>query len=154
MNEWVCYVCALNGPAAVRQGLAETPWSRLVAGLVLGSEAFVARLRREVKGNRQEQTALRKLAARANWSQIVGVVEQHKGEPWAHFQRRHADWGRDAVLWLGRKVGRLSLCALGKEVSLEYPAVSQAVIRFERRITKDEALRRQVDKMKDQLLKI
>ena len=126
----------------------------VVAGLVLGTEAFVARLRREVKGNRQEQTEMRKMEGRSNWGQIVEIVEQSKGEPWEQFHRRYGDWGRDAALWLGRKVGRLSLCALGKEVGLEYPAVSQAVIRFEKRITKDETLHRRVAKLKDELLKI
>ena len=70
------------------------------------------------------------VTARGNEQKPIYRTEQ--------FHRRHGDWGRDAALWLGRKVGRLSLCALGKEVGLAYPAVSQAVIRFEKRITKDE----------------
>ena len=40
---------------AVRQGAVERPWDRLVAGLVLGSEAFARSLRQEARGNAREQ---------------------------------------------------------------------------------------------------
>jgi putative transposase len=40
---------------AVRQGAVERPWERLVAGLVLGTQAFAQRLRREARGNAREQ---------------------------------------------------------------------------------------------------
>ncbi|HEV2391996.1 MAG TPA: hypothetical protein VG146_06495 [Verrucomicrobiae bacterium] len=99
---------------AVRQGTVERPWDRLVAGLVLGTEAFARSLSREVRGNRREQLAVRKLAARADWAQIVSAVQYLKGETWDQFAQRHGDWGRDAALWLGRKRGGLSLAELGK----------------------------------------
>src|SRR6185369_10836160 len=40
---------------AVRQGVWECPWDRLVASVVLGTEAFARRVRQEVKGNIREQ---------------------------------------------------------------------------------------------------
>ena len=140
--------------AAVQQGMMEPPWSRLVAGLVLGSEAFVERLRRELKGNRGEQTELRRLERGASWSQIVEAVEASKGESWEQFHLRHGDWGRDAVLWLGRQVGRLSLRELGKSAGMDYPAVSQAVVRFDKRIERDSTLRRQLTKLRNEMLNV
>ena len=129
----------------------EPPWSRLVAGLVLGSEAFVERLRRELRGNRGEQTELRRLERGTSWSQIVEAVEASKGESWEQFHLRHGDWGRDAVLWLGRQVGRLSLRELGKSAGMDYPAVSQAVVRFDKRIERDTTLRRQLTKIRNEI---
>jgi REP element-mobilizing transposase RayT len=47
--------------AAVRQGAVERPWDRLVAGLVLGTEAFARRLRQQTRGNVREQHQLKAL---------------------------------------------------------------------------------------------
>jgi putative transposase len=138
--------------APLRQGTLECPWDRLIASLVLGSEAFVARLRQEIKGDRGEQTELRRLEQQLSWEQIVHALEQGRGESWEAFRDRHGDWGRDAALWLGRKRGRLSLRQLGDAVGgVAYGAVGQAVKRFDQRLESDAALRRQVNQIKNML---
>ena len=48
---------------AVREGL-ETPWERLLGGVVLGSPAFVEQLRQRVKGQEREQRGWREMQAR------------------------------------------------------------------------------------------
>ena len=63
----------------VRQGMIESPWDRLVAGLVLGSEAFARQLRQGIRGNRREQTALKRLDGTVNWPEIVSAVERVSG---------------------------------------------------------------------------
>jgi chromosomal replication initiation ATPase DnaA len=79
-------------------------------------------------------------------------VEEAKGKKWAEFSGLYGDWGRDAVLWLGRRGGRLSLSGLGKMVGgMDYAAVGQAVRRFGRLLEKEAALRRKVAEMKSQL---
>lgn len=135
--------------APVRQGTLEGPWERLIAGLVLGSEAFVARLRQQVVGDRQEQTELRRLGQGVGWEQIVRALEQARGESWESFGDRHGDWGRDAALWLGRRWGRLSLRQLGQAVGgVSYGAIGQAVRRFGQRLESDPALRRKMEQVK------
>ena len=127
----------------VRQGAIERPWDRLVAGVVLGTEAFARRLREQVRGNAREQPAVRKLEQLLGWSDIVRALEQAKGESWAEFSQRHGDWGRDAALWLGRGRGRYSLGELGQLAGgMDYAAVGQAVSRFGRRLEQARDLRR------------
>ena len=121
-------------------------------GLVLGTEAFARRLRQEVRGNAREQPALRRLAPRATWAQIVSALEQAKGENWTQFSQRHGDWGRDAALWLGRRRGRYRLAELGQLAGgMDYAAVGQAVSRFTRRLEQASKLRRQVLKIENKL---
>lgn len=138
--------------APVRQGALARPWDRLVAGLVLGSEAFARQLRRQSRGNAREQRQLRALDRRLDWAQIIGALEHAKGEIWKEFSGRHGDWGRDAALWLGRRRGRLSLAALGQLAGgMDYAAVGQAVSRFGKRLEKDRALRRDFERVEAQL---
>jgi len=130
------------------QGQVERAWDRLVAGLVLGTEAFARRLRRRSGGNAREQSALRKLDRVVAWPQIVKAVERVKGERWAEFSGRQGDWGRDAALWLGRKRGRCSLRQLVELAGgLDYAAVGQAVSRFGRRLDCDRSLRRALNEI-------
>ncbi len=120
--------------------------------MVLGTEAFAQRLRRQVQGNRREQAPLNVLERPPSWSRIVSALERAKGEPWADLSARHGDWGRDAALWLGRRRGRLTLAQLGHAAGgMDYAAVGQAVSRFGRRWEKDPTLRREVTKIESQL---
>ncbi len=129
----------------VRQGGVERPWERLVGGLVLGSVAFARALRRSVGGNPREQPALKQMAPRTTWAEIVRALEQLRGQGWEQFCRRHGDWGRDAALWLGRRRGGYRLGELGEWAGgMDYAAVGQAVSRFGKRLEHDRALRRQV----------
>ena len=137
---------------AVRQGAVERPWDRLVAGLVLGTEAFARSLRRQLTGNGRKQRQLQRLVRPVPWAPILALVEQAKGERWHEFSGRHGVWGRDAALWLGRGAGRLSLAQLGSLAGgMDYAAVGQAVSRFGKRLLKEPALRRQTEHLQVQL---
>ena len=103
-------------------------------------------------GNAREQPALRRLASRVSWAQIVCALEEAKGESWSQFSQRHGDWGRDAALWLGRRRGRYRLAELGQLAGgMDYAAVGQAVSRFTRRLEQASHLRRQVLKIENTL---
>jgi len=134
---------------AVREGLEESPWERLEAGLVLGGREFVEKVRKGMRGDRREQPAMRKLEEKEtpSFERVVATVEKVKGEKWAVFRDRHDDWGRDLVLYLARrrcgmKLGELARAAGG----ISYTSVAMAVKRFERRAKEEkevwEVLRR------------
>jgi len=136
----------------VREGAIERPWDRLVAGVVLGTEAFARRLRREVGGNRRGHQRPKGLSRPVAWGEIVSALERAKGERWAEFSGRYGDWGRDAALWLGRRQGRLTLGELGRLAGgMDYAAVGQAVSRFGRRLAKEARLRHRLRRVESQL---
>ncbi|MGA2140091.1 MAG: transposase [Verrucomicrobiia bacterium] len=126
---------------AVREGLPESPWDRLEAGVLLGSQEFVRRVKRFLKGNQREQPSARKLQPRCRWEQVVHVIETLKEEPWGRFRDRHGDWGRDAVLWLARRHCGMKLQDLGDAAGgIDYVTVSTAIQRLERRARQDRQL--------------
>ncbi len=136
----------------VRQGVLERPWDRLIAGMVLGSEAFAKKLRQALRGNPREQPAARVLNGRLSWEQIVATLERAKGETWAQFSQAHGDWARDAALWLARKRGRYTLPELGHLAGgMDYSAVGKAVSRFERRLIWDKQLQSELTAVEKQL---
>ena len=119
----------------IREGVLESPWERLIGGAILGSEAFVEGIRDRIKGDRREQKETRALAQRNRWEEIVSAVEVAKGEKWEVFRDRHGDWGRDAVLYFGRRWGRMRLTELASRVGdMEYAAVGTALSRFRSRM--------------------
>jgi hypothetical protein len=128
--------------SAVRQGVMESPWEKVIAQVMLGGVAFVEELRRQVRGNEREQPSLKGLKHRPSLQTIVGVVEGVKGETWEQFRDRYGDSGRDLVLWLGRTRGGFGLRELGQLAGgLDYTSVSLAVKRFEKRRDREKSLR-------------
>jgi len=68
-------------------------------------------------------------------------VERLKGEEWGVFRDRCGDWGRDLVLYLGRKDCGLKLRELGEAAGgIDYVSVASAVRRFEQRLARDKSL--------------
>ena len=127
--------------SAVREGLKESPWEALQARIVLGSAEFVDRIRRGLRGDPKEQPAFRMLQQRVRWEAVVAAVERIKGQRWSCFQDRRGDWGRDLVLYLGRKYCGLTLKELGARVGgLDYRTVSWAANRFRMQAAKNRAL--------------
>jgi putative transposase len=127
--------------SAVRQGLGKSPWERLTEGVVLGGAEFVRKMGRGLRGDAREQTGLRRLQGRPKLSEVVPVVEELKGEKWERFRDRYGDWGRDLVLYLGRRACGLKLKELGEAVGgIDYVSVSSAVKRLENRMKKDAPL--------------
>src|SRR5688572_8884027 len=140
---------------AVRQGASATPWDELKGQMVLGPAKFLRKIRAVISGNQREQPALRELAHRPAWTEVITVVEKLKGEPWADFCDRYGDWGRDLALYLGRRHCQLKLGVLGQLAGgVDYTGVAMAVRRFEHRLTRDRKLFRQAEKARAQLCKV
>ena len=57
------------------------------------------------------------------------------------------DWGRDLVLYIGRRYGGLTLLELGKHTDMTPQAVSRAATRMRTRLSKDRTLRRNAEKI-------
>ncbi len=138
--------------AAVREGLAESPWERLEAGVVLGGPRFVERMRRHLRGDAREQPQLRRMQARPSWEQVVAAVERVKGERWEAFRDRYGDWGRDLALYVGRRRARLRLRELAAAAGgLDYGSAAGAVQRFGKRLGQDAGLRKLVAKVENEI---
>jgi hypothetical protein len=83
---------------------------------------------------------------------VIEAVEQAKGEQWAEFRDRHGDWGRDLVLYLGRKQCGLKWKELSAVAGgIDYVSASTAVRRLEQRLLKVPALSRALKRVQTQL---
>ncbi|HVM62407.1 MAG TPA: hypothetical protein VMV72_16220, partial [Verrucomicrobiae bacterium] len=137
----------------LRDGVLESPWERLEAGVLLGSAAFVRRWRERVSGNTREQPQLRRLRPRLTLAEVVRAVERLKGEPWEQFRDRYGDWGRDMVLWVARRHGGLRLRDLTEATGgLDYGSIAMANKRFGKRLETNRSLRQLYEEIKHQLL--
>ena len=124
-----------EGP--LREGRLEGVWDRLVAGAVLGSEAFVAGVKQRWKARSSEEARSAELQGGVAWESIVQAIEAVHGGSWEEFRDRHGDWGRDLALYLGRRQGRFRLRELGLRVGgIGYTAVAQAVSRVGRAVVR------------------
>ena len=86
---------------------------------------------------------------------MIEAVEGVKEETWESFRERHNDWGRDLVLWLGRRHCGMKLKALGEVAGgLDYAAVSAAIKRMGARLKEDKDLARVLAKVEKRLLKV
>ena len=139
---------------AVRDGLPESPWEKVQGQVLLGSAEFVARMRKLARGDAREQTGLRKLRAAPTLNTVIATVAAVRGERWEQWRDRHGDWGREAVLWFGRKRCALKLRELGAAVGgLDYRSVSSALRQFAKRLERDKNLARQLKAIETQLQK-
>ena len=137
---------------AAREGLAKSPWERLEAGVVLGGERFVERMRRHLQGDEREQPQLRRLKARPSWQQVVVAVEKVKGERWEAFRDRYGDWGRDAALYVGRRRAGMRLRELAEAAGgVDYGSAAGAVQRFAKRLAHDRALNKLVNAVENEI---
>jgi putative transposase len=125
-------------------------WKERLAGdLVLGGEAFVAKVRKIAKGDRFEQKSLRALEKPpVDWEKITAAIEKLWGEPWEKISQRYGDPGRELAMLIARRYGGMSLREIGNAVGgVQYPAVSDAVRRTSARLETDRALEKRLKKL-------
>jgi putative transposase len=137
---------------AVRDGLSESPWERLAAGVVLGGPEFVEQMRRHLRGDEREQPQLRQLKARPSWETVVAAVEKVKGERWEAFRDRYGDWGRDLALYVGRRRAGMRLRQLAEAAGgVDYGSAAGAVQRFAQRLSHERALKKLVSAVENEI---
>lgn len=140
---------------AVRERLPESPWEKLEGRVVLGGEEFVEKVRGMIKGDRKEQPGLRQLQRACGIEEVIEFVERAKGEKWAAFRERHGDWGRDAVLYLGRKLCGMKLRELAEVAGgVDDATVGMGVIRFERRVKEGGEMTKLAERARAELLDV
>jgi hypothetical protein len=100
---------------AAAMGRWETDWKAQVNYTVfLGSAEFVAQMRKLLRGDRDQQTGVRRGALEAlTWTQIVQAVSNVRNEPWEKLLSARGTGARQTALFIGRIGGRLSLKELG-----------------------------------------
>jgi REP element-mobilizing transposase RayT len=134
----------------IRQGEGEELGAKVRWGLVLGAERFAKKVRGRIHVNREHagQGELRRLRT---FDELVKMVERIKEEPWEAFRDRYGDWGRDLVLWSGRRYGGMTLAELGERAGrMDYSAVAMAVRRMEGQRRQDRGLRAAIKRVAKQ----
>jgi len=141
----------LNCEEAIGQGLVESPWDKLIGQAVLGSERFAARLAASLA---RDDSTRRTLSKRPGLEEVIGVVEEVRGEKWDRFRDRYGDVGRDSVLHLGRTVCGMSIRELSQRAEIRYVSAATALRRFAARAREDreiaKLLRRAMSKLNNE----
>ena len=131
----------------IRQGILESPWEGLVAGVILGENGYARRLLRGRKVNEEEQTPARRMRRRAQWEDLVRAAEKVRAEKWEKWAERHGDWGRDAVMYVAVHHGGQRLAEVVRQVGMKYQAAAQGVKRFAGMLADDPDRKRFVSKL-------
>jgi len=135
-------------------GRWETDWKAQVECTVfLGSAEFVAQMRKLLRGDRDQQTGVRRGALEAlTWTQIVQAVSNVWNGPWEELLSARGTGARQAALFIGRIRGRVSLKELGRLAGgIHHNAVGIATRRFTRRLQSDRTLLERVSLVQKEL---
>lgn len=132
----------------------ESPWENLVGGLLLGNAEWAERFKGSLVGDACEQTSVRKLKSRPDWSRVVTEVEREKGEKWEKFRDEYGDWGRDLALVLGKRECGLKLRELGELCGgIDYRTVGTAATKLLRSMDRDPKLRQRYERVRMRVLR-
>ena len=125
------------------------------ASVLHGSEKFVAGMLKELKGDRREQTGMReKERLSLEWSRIVAAIAKVWKAPWEVVSRQRGNGAVGLAYYLGQRHAGMTLRELGKCMGeVEYPAVSVAIARFQKRLKTERSLQRRVKQI-EKLLKV
>jgi hypothetical protein len=86
--------------APIRQGRLDSPWERVVGGLVLGSKEFASQVLKPSGANaaEDETKVAHARVLRPEWEAVVAAAEQIGRQEWSKAIGVHGNWLRDAVL--------------------------------------------------------
>ncbi len=143
----------------VEAGLAEPPQNPLrgaVHGWLVGSEQFVDRMRSQVQPPRHpdEVPASRRLAA-LDSKTVIEAVAEYYGVTSDQFRMRGTrQLSRDVAAWLCRRLSSATLRELAPALGVNHPdSVRNLVRRVDRELTRSRSVRRDVESLRDRLLK-
>jgi hypothetical protein len=117
--------------------------------VVLGEASYAQGLLKGAKSDREEQTAVRRLEAKASWGRIVEAAVEARGRPWKEQLEAYGEWGRDGAIYVAVRYGGLRLAEVVRGVpGLKYMAAAQGMQRFAARLETDEEARRFVSRLR------
>ncbi len=118
--------------APVREGHMDSPWDRLVGGLVLGTEEYAQGLLKQARAVPEEQTPARTLARhQVKWEALIGIAEELRGRTWKEMCESYGEWGRDGVMHVAIRYGGWRLAEVVQVMgAMRYQAAAQAMRRF------------------------
>lgn len=128
-------------------GKWEVSWKESVKASVLhGPEKFVMAMLAELKGDRREQRAIReKERLGLEWPKILEAIATVWKEPWEVISVRRGNGAVGLAYYLGQRHAGITLRQLGRHMGeVEYPAVSVAIARFEKRLKTDRSLQKRL----------
>jgi len=137
-------------------GKWQDSWKASVKASVLhGTEKFVAEMLEELTGDRREQRAVReKERLRLEWPKIIDAIAKVWKAPWEVVSRQRGNGAVGLAYHLGQSHAGMTLRELGHQMGdVEYPAVSVAIARLQKRLRTDRSLQKKV-KHVEQLLKV
>jgi hypothetical protein len=135
-------------------GRWETDWQESInATVLLGSEKFVQKMLRVLKGDRREQTGLRlKERLSIDWRDIMEAITEVWGQRWDALATARGNGALPTAFFLGQRFAGLRLKEMGELAGgFQYPAVNAAIARFERRLKIDRDLQKKLKKIAKQL---
>ncbi len=168
---WVAYDVVLDAwqggmggsdPAAayrryVQQGVKmppESPFQKAAHGWLLGSQAFVDRIRHEMKSPRfaDEVPRARTLAALDFRTVFAAVSEYFHVDQAIFAQRGDGHIARAAAAWLSRRLTTATLRELSVPLGLSRPeSVSNLTRRMERQLPRDPKMKQDLAKIESRL---
>lgn len=104
---------------------------------------FIDRLK-EMAGEGMRETECRgRFRERVTFDQVVNAIEELRSEPSREWLNSRGDWGKWMVLKLARRYTGMTLAQLGEQLGgVDYAAVGMGLHRFEKRLEKDQKLKR------------
>ena len=117
---------------------------RVRYGALLGSEEWMGKMRRLIKGDGREQPQLERLhREEIGFDQIAVAVAEEFGEPWTELMNRRGNPARDMAIVLSRRHTALGLKQVGEHCGgMDYSAVLQACSRMRKKIALEPPLQR------------
>ena len=170
---WVCYDAIyrawqgeMGGQQAelayrrfVEAGLAEppeNPLAKAVQGWLLGSAAFVQRIREQLEGPvHEDQVPAARRLRNVDPERVLDVVAGHYGISVEAFRQRHnGSQARDVAAWLARRLTTATLRELAVAFGLNHPdSVNNLVRRIDRRLVASRELRERIEGIHETLTK-
>jgi putative transposase len=126
-------------------GQWETDWQGSIKATILfGSDKFIQKMLRVLKGDRREQTGLRlKERLSVDWGDITEAITEVWGQEWDALANSRGNGALPTAFFLGQRYAGLRLKEMGELAGgFEYPAVNAAIGRFERRLKIDRDLQK------------
>lgn len=138
---------------AIPEGMEEGFLQKMLGQVAMGSQEWMNRIIKGVKGNSREQPQTKNLRPRPELKKVIAAVEKVRGLPWAEFCRKRGDWGRDLVWYVGWHECSLTLAKLGQRAGgADYAAVSAAIKSMERKMEKNRTLQLHAKQIREMML--